>query len=186
MLRNYQLYDTVTLNHLMLANLKNIEIAVDMTVGNGHDTLFLAQHFPKVIGFDLQPQAIANVQNKCVFKNVTLYCADHYYVADYLDYADLFLFNLGWLPGSDKTILTTAEHTVATLEKCQGLLRKGGLISIVCYRGSAEQRAENAAIAAWIESNNAFCVQVVQMLKNTKAPVLYLLALEKSVDRGII
>ena len=127
-MRNYKLLDIVEINHLILEKLTYIKVAVDMTVGNGFDTLFLLEHFPNVIGFDIQPQAIEITKAKCNCDRLTLILNDHYNFDKYLDKADLFVFNLGWLPNSNKEIVTDADHTVKTLDKCIKHLNPKGII----------------------------------------------------------
>ena len=43
---------------------EKFDVAIDATVGNGYDTLFLAEHFNKVIGIDIQPLAIKRSKEK--------------------------------------------------------------------------------------------------------------------------
>lgn len=47
----------------------------------------------------------------------------------------LVAFNLGYLPGGDKKIITRSETTVLALEAAKRILAPGGLISIVTYVG---------------------------------------------------
>jgi hypothetical protein len=47
----------------------------------------------------------------------------------------LVAFNLGYLPGGDKTIITKPETTLIALEAAKGILMAGGLISLVVYVG---------------------------------------------------
>ena len=64
------------IHDLILENTK-FEVAIDATVGNGYDTLFLAQHFKKVIGIDIQPLAIKRTTKKIEgLTNVELYLDD--------------------------------------------------------------------------------------------------------------
>ena len=46
--------------HLIKPYLKKDSITVDMTAGNGNDTLFLALNSKKVYAFDIQQVAIEN------------------------------------------------------------------------------------------------------------------------------
>ena len=179
-MRDYQLLDLITINHLLLAELKDIEIAVDMTVGNGYDTVFLAQHFPKVYGFDIQEAAIAKARRIPELAKVQLINDDHINVIKYVKAVDLFVFNLGWLPNSDKVIATQADHTVKTLEICRSLLRKGGLISLLTYQGNPHQKKEKAAVVSWINAHPEFYTQVIKLHRHPKAPQLFMLALKKT------
>lgn len=47
----------------------------------------------------------------------------------------LVAFNLGYLPGGDKTIITKSETTHLALEAAKRILKAGGLISLVVYVG---------------------------------------------------
>ncbi|KAJ6917713.1 hypothetical protein NC652_019901 [Populus alba x Populus x berolinensis] len=47
----------------------------------------------------------------------------------------LVAFNLGYLPGGDKTITTVSETTQLALEAAKKILIPGGLISLVVYVG---------------------------------------------------
>lgn len=47
----------------------------------------------------------------------------------------LVAFNLGYLPGGDKTVITMAETTALALEAAERIVVPGGLISIVVYVG---------------------------------------------------
>lgn len=47
----------------------------------------------------------------------------------------LVAFNLGYLPGGDKTIITQSETTLKALEVAKSIMVPGGLISLVVYVG---------------------------------------------------
>ncbi|MDP3333279.1 MAG: methyltransferase domain-containing protein, partial [Methylococcaceae bacterium] len=59
----------VNVAHELLAErLQPGDIAIDATVGNGYDTLFLAEQVGetgKVFGFDIQHAALQEAQEKC-------------------------------------------------------------------------------------------------------------------------
>ena len=46
------------------------DIVVDATMGNGHDTLFLAKLAKQVYAFDIQEQALENTQERLDRKSV--------------------------------------------------------------------------------------------------------------------
>ena len=55
------------------------EIAIDATCGNGHDTIFLSEHFKHVYSFDIQELAIKRTKEKMYYiNNVSLYLDDFY------------------------------------------------------------------------------------------------------------
>lgn len=47
-------------------------------------------------------------------------------------------YNLGWLPGGDKSITTKLEDTLESIEAAKRLVKHGGMISVMLYRGHAE------------------------------------------------
>lgn len=61
-------------------------------------------------------------------------------------------FNLGYLPGGDKEIVTHTASTLQALENALPLLSPDGLLSVLCYRGHGEGAQETAAIADWCKS----------------------------------
>lgn len=52
----------------------------------------------------------------------------------------LVAFNLGYLPGSDKTVTTKPETTILALEAAERILIRDGLISMVVYVGHSGGR----------------------------------------------
>lgn len=143
--------------------------AIDATVGNGHDTLFLASRVGpggRVIGFDVQPRAIdaaaARLGAAGVGKVVTLHHAGHEQMltripAEWCGTVAAITFNLGYLPGGDKALITRAETTVAALDQGLDLLRPGGLISLLQYRGHAGAMSEVDAVDEWVEGASGHC-----------------------------
>lgn len=135
--------------------------AVDATVGNGYDTRFLAEQVgPEghVYGFDVQAAAIAQTRARLdaagVLDRVTLVQAGHEAMAAHLP-AELegrvaaVMFNLGYLPGSDKTCITRPDTTVKALKQSVRYLRSGGVVTVVLYTGHAGGPEEAEAVEAW-------------------------------------
>jgi hypothetical protein len=91
------------------------------------------------------------------------------------------IFNLGYLPGGDKTITTTQSNTLRALEATSTLLAPGGILSIVCYPGHPEGAAEAAAVSAWAEKQKAANLYKLEAYQNTGTmrPGPYLLWLVK-------
>ncbi len=111
------------------------KIAIDATLGNGNDSLFLANLFKKVYSFDIQDLAVKRSKEKLKdYDNVIVTQANHMYVDNYVkEKVDLVTFNLGFLPGSDKKICTNSYTTINALKKCYELLNDNGLIIITTY-----------------------------------------------------
>jgi|SRR5690625_3554260 len=128
----------VELTHTLIKDYLNKNInAVDMTLGNGNDTLYLAKHVNHVYAFEIQKQGIENsikLLNKNNISNYTIFNESHENVDKINNKYEVAIFNLGYLPGSDKTITTTYSTTINTLSK---LIENEStkIIAIVVYRG---------------------------------------------------
>ncbi len=120
----------------LIKNITKNDIIVDATVGNGHDTLFLAERCKFVYGFDIQPLAITNTENRLKSHNKTnyqLFLKSHEYILDYVSDFKGVIFNLGYLPNSDKTITTTKETTINSLKSLTLNMKPKTFIIITCY-----------------------------------------------------
>ncbi|WP_297217262.1 class I SAM-dependent methyltransferase [uncultured Desulfovibrio sp.] len=138
-------------------------LLLDATLGNGHDCAFLLRCAPDhslLLGLDVQPQALdaararlAGISRPDV--RVQFFCQGHEHLArlwETLPREDrqrplmAAVFNLGWLPGGDKTCLTQAATTVAALDALVPRLAPQGCISLHCYTGNTGGAEEEAAI----------------------------------------
>ncbi|MFM1891187.1 MAG: hypothetical protein RLZ44_264 [Pseudomonadota bacterium] len=138
------------------------DLAVDATVGNGHDTLFLANTVGaggRVIGFDIQPAALAAARARLtaagLAARVELHLSGHQQLADYLPPGQrlaVAMFNLGYLPGADKACITRPETTAQALTAAWAALRPGGLVSVLVYIGHPGGREELAAVQGWLDA----------------------------------
>ena len=137
------------------------DIAIDATVGNGHDTLFLARAVGEggtVYGFDIQEAALdaayRRLQEAGMARRVSLYHAGHEAMAVVLPESvrgrvKAVMFNLGYLPGGDKQRTTGINTTLAALEQARLLLAPGGAISVLAYTGHPGGREEAEAVRGW-------------------------------------
>lgn len=155
-------------SHLKLAhaywaqhNLRNACV-VDATAGNGHDTLHLCklvlhEDHGAVYAFDIQSQALENTFTRLKeeltneqIKRVHLMNCCHSELAEISKYNSLpirlIVYNLGYLPGGDKSNTTLVETTLRSLEAACNLLESGGLISITCYPGHPAGAIEEKAL----------------------------------------
>jgi predicted methyltransferase len=141
--------------------LRSGDLAIDATVGNGHDTVFLAQTVGatgRVLGFDVQAAALGMAQDRLhragVSERVRLVQAGHETLGTHLPCEGRRLravtFNLGYLPGgADKTVVTRPETTVAALTAATRELGSGGIITVVLYTGHPGGAEEAAAVREW-------------------------------------
>lgn len=135
---------------------------IDATVGNGFDTVFLAEAVGpsgSVAGYDIQADALEATRRRLDasgLSNVTLHHASHEQIAE-IEPGSIaaVMFNLGYLPRGDHEITTTAETTVAAVAAAIDVIRPGGVISILCYRGHAGGPEEYAAVASLLEHRAA-------------------------------
>ena len=131
--------------------------AVDATMGNGHDTLWLCQQVGqtgRVFAFDVQPEAVARtralLEKEGVAEWASLFCSGHERMAECVDGpVDAIMFNLGWLPGAAHGVTTKAETTLAAADAALSLLAPDGLMTICVYPGHDEGARELDALTAW-------------------------------------
>lgn len=148
-------------HELIAARLRPGGVAIDATVGNGYDTLFLLRRVApngRVYGFDIQPFALASAQTKikepALSDCLTLIEDSHAGMAERIPRADhgsvsAVMFNLGYLPGGDKTVKTQAESTLAALTAASRLLAPEGIITIVAYPGHDGGGRETEQVGYW-------------------------------------
>ena len=161
------------------ARLKQGDIVVDATAGNGHDTLFLAQHVMpsgKVFAFDVQSAALESTRHRLAengfgLDDIALIHAGHETLNERLPVelrgrVHAFMFNLGFLPGSDKSLITRTETTLSALTQATEWLIEGGLITVVAYPGHDGGREEGVSIEQWMAelSADAFEAQKITCL----------------------
>jgi tRNA G37 N-methylase Trm5 len=137
------------------------EVAVDATVGNGHDTVVLARAVGEeggVFGFDVQAEAIEQTRSRVraegVETPVTLFQNGHEEMARVLPAecvgsVGAVMFNLGYLPGSPSDRTTTPATTVPALDAAVRLLRPEGVVTVVLYTGHEGGPEEAEAVDAW-------------------------------------
>lgn len=134
--------------------------AIDATMGNGKDTAFLAELVGaegRVYAFDVQSEAVertrALLSERGLLDRTRLFCAGHQLVETYVpEPVDAAVFNLGWLPGGGREVTTRVETTLAAVNACLTLLKRGGLMTICAYPGHEEGERERLALEAWARS----------------------------------
>lgn len=164
--------------------LRQGDIGLDATVGNGHDTLFLAQQvgsLGRVYGFDVQAAAISRTKER-VFDaglqdTVTLFQTGHENLAVVLKSKKVphvmgAMFNLGYLPSSDKSIQTLPETTLFALQGCLDVLKPEGRMTIIAYPGHAGGEVEEKIVKHWCEElpSSTYQFQAVIPKKSSRLP----------------
>ncbi|KAG5176274.1 putative rRNA methylase-domain-containing protein, partial [Tribonema minus] len=153
------------------------DIVIDCTAGKGYDSLVLARLlFPdsaldgeaaaaaqgQLVCIDVQESAVAQTQARLqqalppqAMQRISVlqqsFCelppACEPPIAERS--VALVAYNLGFLPGSDKSVCSTVQDTLDSLNKASKLVKLGGAISVTCYPGHEEGAAEVAAVKEW-------------------------------------
>ena len=82
------------------------------------------------------------------------------------------VFNLGYLPGGDHSITTTADATLNGLESALKTIHAGGIVTVVLYDGHEEGLEEKKHVIEWAQALDPgrYHVAFVQMLNQKKHP----------------
>lgn len=178
---------TETAQQIIGRSLESGQVAVDATTGNGHDTLFLARTVGahgRVFGFDIQEQALSMTQQRLEDNHasacVTLFQVSHIEMVNkipnyYHSHIQAIMFNLGYLPGGDKSVITRAESTLTALAQACQLLATGGAMTILAYPGHAGGESESFGVHQWLsrlDSINYAC-SVFPSIEKKGVPRLY-------------
>lgn len=166
------------------------DVACDATCGNGHDSVFLASQVGskgKLVVIDIQENAVKATQ-EAIEKalpseecrpDISYVVGCHANLQSYLgsNCAKLICFNLGYLPGGDKSITTTIDTSVSAVEASLEALRFGGLISLLCYRGHPGGEQEFLAVRSFVQelSPRHWVSSETQILNSPSAPVLIMI-----------
>jgi predicted methyltransferase len=168
--------------------LKPGDWAVDATVGNGHDTLWLAQQVgPQgcVFGFDVQEAALAAATRRLEgFTQVSFYQCGHEHLATRLPPTSqgritAVMFNLGYLPGTTHDIKTCAPSTLAALDQALDFLAIGGIITLILYPGHTGGAEEAAAVRSRSDQLSPAFVVTRHVRLNARAPAPELIAIAR-------
>ncbi|WNB93074.1 class I SAM-dependent methyltransferase [Bacillus sp. NEB1478] len=168
------------------------DFVIDATCGNGHDTLFLSRLVEKdgrVFAFDIQETAIQKSQQRLLDNeaddNVTFFHSSHDNMTNLLPDSvsgkiTAAIFNLGYLPGSDKTITTTGTSTIRAIEQLFDLLKTGGVIILVIYHGHEEGKHEKHLVMNYVENLDQAKAHVLKYdFINQKNDPPFVVAIEK-------
>lgn len=182
----------VKLAHSLIKNkVKSGDIVIDATLGNGHDTLFLlglVKPNGKVFGFDIQQTAIDSarsiLQDHLFTHCLTLVHASHAKMGDYIPLPyhgkiSAVMFNLGYLPGGDKRIITQADSTLVALSCACQLLSASGIITVLAYPGHEGGEVETEQVKNWCLNLDPGQYQVRQFEnhpENPSAPKLFVVS----------
>ncbi len=160
------------------------DIVIDATMGNGNDTLLLAKlvgNSGKVYSFDVQDMAIENTkkllkENNIV--NVDIIKDSHKNVKRYVTKnVQCVMFNLGYLPSTDKEITTRPDSTIKALNTCLELIKEDGIVTIISYYGHENGKKEKEHVESMLKllNNKKFLVMKLENFNSNKTPpIIYM------------
>ena len=183
--------------HELLAEVLNPgDLALDLTAGNGYDTLKLRRLVGaagQVIACDIQDQALRQTAERLQEAGalcrrtqgmgepladqagVDLVQGCHSALAPLLPRPPrVAVANLGYLPGGDKELTTRARTSVSAFEQIVNALQPGGRLAVVVYPGHPEGVVEAVEVREFFTQldSRAYNVLELQALNRRKAPFL--------------
>uniref|UniRef100_A0ACD5U1Y6 Uncharacterized protein n=1 Tax=Avena sativa TaxID=4498 RepID=A0ACD5U1Y6_AVESA len=169
------------------------DTVVDATCGNGNDTFALLKMVAdesgrgRVYGMDIQDTAIDSTSSflkmavdSREMELVKLFPICHSRMEEIVPKDSpvrLVAFNLGYLPGGDKTIVTVPKTTELALQAASRIVSSGGLISVLVYIGHLGGRDELNIVESFASSLpvDTWVTCKFEMINRPVAPVLVLL-----------
>jgi hypothetical protein len=189
------MYDNaVTYVHHMLGSvLREGDVAVDATMGNGWDTALMADLVGAsgtVYGFDIQSVALEVTKSRTSgsLADVRLHQLGHEKMSAAIDgphhgNVKAVTFNLGYLPGGDKGITTVAETTLLGLNEARSVIAPDSVITVVCYRhveGERELDVVRQELAQWPQDQ--FTVIEVDFINQAGRPPVVFVVTHRPKD----
>ncbi|MEP2777394.1 MAG: class I SAM-dependent methyltransferase [Luteolibacter sp.] len=156
-------HPTELLHLLLREKISPGDTVIDATAGNGHDTIFLAKLVGEtgtVIAIDIQEKAIAATRSRLettgLSSRVSLHCTTHTAIAEIASGTtpSAIIFNLGYLPGGDRSITTSTTESLTAITAAADMLGPRGALAITCYPGHPGGKDEASAVAEFIVSRN--------------------------------
>jgi len=169
----------------ILKHLREGDTAADFTMGNGYDTEFLSRSVGesgKVYAFDIQKQAVESTRSRLASvncpENYTLILDSHHNAKKYIEgKIKAGMFNLGWLPGGDKSITTLRETTLPAIEAAISLLDTDGVLTVAVYPGHAEGDAEGKLVEEYLATLPRWhvCATQIRILNSPTSPFFHVI-----------
>ncbi len=189
--------------HIVANYISKGDFVVDCTMGNGYDTLSLSrlagadgisENGGKVLAFDIQDAALdatrkylkANGIEDLKKAGIRLVKDSHANMRTYLskvsEAPSAIVFNLGFMPGQDKSILTRKDSTMIAVKDAIELVKEDGIVAVTTYSGHPEGAEENEVIHEFFKSlpSKKYHVAYINMVNQKKsAPSVFLVTRKK-------
>ena len=169
----------------ILTHLHKGDTAVDFTMGNGHDTEFLSKTVGekgRLYAFDVQQQALESTARRLEAsgcpKNYTLIHDSHHNVKNYVDVPiKAGMFNLGWLPGGDKSITTLRSTTLPAIRSAIELMDRDAVITVAIYPGHEEGDAEGKMVEEFLSTpiRYKYCCTQIRIVNSPSSPFFFVI-----------
>ncbi len=169
----------------ILAHLRSGGVAVDYTMGNGHDTLFLSQTVGengKVYAFDVQQAALDStkklLETSSAPENYTLILDSHHNANKYVaEKVNAGMFNLGWLPGSDRSVTTKRETTLPAIQDAISRMADDAIVLVAVYPGHPEGDAEGKMIADYLSTldRHRYMCAIFRIMNSPTSPFFFII-----------
>ncbi|MCQ6274447.1 16S rRNA (cytosine(1402)-N(4))-methyltransferase [Bacillus sp. V3B] len=140
------------------------DVVVDATLGNGHDSVFLANlvgEHGHVFSFDIQEKSLINshrhLEESQLINRVTLLKKGHEHLSECIPSSHhgkitAAIFNLGYLPGGDKSIVTKPATTISAVKQLLSIMAPEGIIVIVIYHGHVGGVGERDSLLQYVKT----------------------------------
>lgn len=171
-------------------------VAVDATLGNGHDTCWLCSLVGDqghVYGFDVQREAVERSAQRLAEagfeQRAQLIHDGHQNMRSYVPdgSADAVMFNLGWLPGAEHQVTTLADTTLEAVNAALQVLKEDGVMTVCIYPGHAEGTREREALIEWAKGlDEKYYDTVLKCYLNQSGDPPLMLAVKKNKRRNRI
>ncbi len=185
------------------------DLAVDLTVGRGQDTLALWRMVGEqgqVVAFDVQRAALEQSQQRLLEAGAMVRMVEQHSMplaaqpgVDLLEcchsrYADALtgeptaiIANLGYLPGGNLQMITRPETTLTALYLALASLALGGRMAVVIYPGHPGGAAEAVLVDSFFAALDSTSYDVLQLhLSNRRqAPGLFVAEKRTEIRRGL-
>ena len=142
----------------MMRTIREGDVVVDATMGNGKDTLFLCELVGEtghVFAFDVQAEAVERTRERVrdagFESRTTLLLAGHETMGEHIAQpVQAVMFNLGWLPGAEHIVTKKPDTTLRAVSAALDLIAPGGIVTVCVYPGHEEGTRELEALKTYV------------------------------------
>ncbi|MBS0627060.1 MAG: class I SAM-dependent methyltransferase, partial [Verrucomicrobia bacterium] len=134
--------------------------------------------------FDIQEKALENTKNLITEKAPDFLPLTQFHLGSHehlflpkSSKLKLVVYNLGYLPGGDKSLTTQVSSTLLSVEKALTMLTNGGVISLTCYPGHLEGAKEEKKLLAFtasLEAKDWNCTTFTWNNRNTSPSLIFI------------